>query len=223
MNARFVLISPMGVLILFFACVPALALEDSTVRWFDFSGWDHDSVVAEGQVFMDIHDAIDVTVTAVGQFPFGTTFDGVRITTGQELPGTQQFNFSFAEVPVATQLVLEIPTLDSFEKISVMAPGSEAYLHESGGIPIISPATPNLTLVGIGTGFPPVSSPGATHGYVLTDSQSESTFVLAVSYEALANDKFEHLRIGALVPEPIAATYALYLLGLLACLRRRSS
>ena len=222
MNAKFVLSAPMGMLVLFVASVPALALENGTVRWFDFSGWDHNSVVADGQLFTDIDGPIDVTVTAAGQFPFGTAFDGLRITTGQEVPGTQQFNFSFAKVPAATQLVVEIPTLDSYEQISVMAPGTETYVHETGGFPIISSATPDLTLAGIDAGFPPANSPGATHGYVITDPQSQSNFVLAVSYEALSNNKFEDLRIGTLVPEPVAITYGIYLLGLLASLRRRS-
>ncbi len=172
------------------------------VSWFDFTGWSHGQVTGGGMLFEDVSADVDVMITAVGTFPFETTFNGTRITTGQVTPCRQSFTFTFFGVPVDTQLVIEVPTLDSQERMTIAAPGVESYIHESGGIPLITEANGHFSMTGVDTRFPPVSTPGATHGYVLTGAQAQSQFSIVVSYDTLSPNKFEYLRVGAVVPEP---------------------
>jgi hypothetical protein len=219
---RFAFVAPFVLLAFVAVNVPALALDEDDVIWFDFTGWDLGQLIEGGQLFEDICGQMGVEASVEGSFPFGTIWNGTYIFTGQENPGIQSFIFDFFNVPDLTTLVVEVISLDKFEKLTVAAPGTEMYMHAAGGFPIIDPAVPDITLQGIDTMFPPQSFPGATRGFVLTAAQLGPGVTLTISYEALANLKYEFIRVGKLIPEPNSmATCGIGLLGFVAFLRGR--
>jgi hypothetical protein len=189
------------------------ASSQASLVWLDLSGWDHSQITSGGQTFTDIYNDVDLTVTASGNHPVPSTFGTTWVLTGNSLDANQ-FVFSFSQ---SLPLVVEFRTLDPQEELSVAMAGSKSYSHISGALPTISG---DMLLTGNAFGM---SSTGASHGQIFSTGTSN----LSLGYEALANNKFEQIRLGVqtgpVVPEPATGVvFGLSTIGfILAQMRRK--
>ena len=181
------------------------------VVYLDFQGWDNAAVMSPaGQTFTDIYEDVDVTVTAVGDFDLATGYGGGWINTGGHLvPGSHSLRFSFSEeIPT----IVEFETIDSEESLGVYNSGSEVLCNISGAAPTGVRSGGGLIVTGNGTGIDAFS--GASHGQIMTFGR-----FLTVTHGALADQKYERIKVGTLVPEPNA--FGLLMIGGLGLLGRR--
>ena len=190
----------------YFSCgAAAHANNSSDVDWFEFSGWSHSAVFGSGQDFTDIFNNLDVSVTGTSNSYITTVFrDDIQIGGNTDAMSMQ---FDLSE---PTDIVVEFNTIDLQEILTIGSSVTPTYAHGTGQMPTLSN---NLEINGTGFGITPM---GASNGFVTLLGVTS----FSVGYEALANDKYEVISIGALraVPEPSAGI--LMVLGSLLAIRR---
>lgn len=178
---------------------------DPLPAWFDFTGWDHATVVSSGQYFSDVGDGLGVLVTASPNHSVLSASDGVNISTGVNTHDVS-FTFVFDE---PRNLVIDVQSLDRFETLTITSEALASYTHREGALPTLAG---NLTLSGNGVAFGP---DGAARGLITLPASAQFTW----TYGADRDLKFERFRVGQVVPEPASLT--LVLLGVLALGARR--
>ncbi len=166
-----------------------------------FPGWDHQTITTTGQTFEDVFGDIDVTVSLVGHFDYPTTFAAGWINTGGHVvPGSHSLKFRFSE-PV--KMVVTTNTVDLNERLFVYAQGDKSYFELRGATPQVEHPVggtgSGVMVHGNGFGLDP--STGSSSGVIAIDGMSR---LLTVTHQALHVNKFEHVKIGLLVPEPTA-------------------
>jgi len=185
------------------------------VTYFDFTGWDAAQVQsASGQTFMDIIPGVDVTVTGIGDFDFASGFNGSNITVGHADAGDSAL--LLFEFDTTMPLVIKQSTLDPQETLEVFGVGPETYSNISGAAPTQSSSSGGSGLTLQGNGF------GANVAIGETLTMAQQNQPVRVTYTALANNKFEFLMVGTIVPEPnSAALLGVGAIGLLLSGRKR--
>lgn len=187
----------------------------------DFSGWDEGILSTDGgsQMFENVCDGIDVTVTAAGEFAAPTTYlatmaGGVDTIRSAIEPDTMQsYTFTFSE-PISIDL--ETYSLDGAEKYTIESNGTQTYTNLTGAAPLLSSTGDGFTIEGVGFGQDAVS--GAADGRTFIDGATSIT----VTYMADPGDftKFGAFNLFKPVPEPSSAVLLL-IGGLTMCRRRR--
>ena len=177
----------------------------ANATYLDFTGWDADQINSTGQQFVDVYKDVDLFVRSTGDIE-PSSADHLHITL-EGNSNEQVFAFSFSS---PLDLQVELHTLDPNEYISINSANEFAYQHVNGRQPIID----RTTFQGTGFGLTP---DGVTNGLVKLGETS--SFLL--SYEAIADLKFEQLSIGV-VPEPNSTGLVMIgMLGLMLFRRRK--
>ncbi len=176
-------------------------------NWFDFTGWDHETILTGGQTFPNIYQDIDVTVTGVGVNEVPSIFDGSNIRTGADT-GSMNFNFSFTKT---LDIIIDVQSLDLLESLAVTSTSTPTYTHNLGAMPGTSEAG---VLAGSGFGF---GSSGAARGIIEIDNISAFTW----AYASSRDDKYEWFRVGTPISVPEPQSWTLVLMGAFAGLRPR--
>lgn len=227
-----------GVIVLFALCLlsvvatPAEALLPDTT-YFDFTGWDHNTIVSTGQIFDDIHPGFDVTVSASGSFSNGpSTFGGASIRSSHSIDAPdmdQIYTFDFTASDgvagmvtgpaTSLPLVVKTQTVDPQERVWINASGTESYHHDYGAPPTVSNFMSGINIEGSGFG---INEMGAALGETTTSGSQ-----LNIHYRALSPiniNKYEFTMVGTTgVPEPGSMSLLGFaVLGGLSLLRRRN-
>lgn len=153
----------------------------------DFSGWDPTVLSTDGgsQLFEDICDDIDVTVTTTGEFDaptgFAVTTGGSAITSehdGDSPSNEHTFEFHFTS---PFDVYIDFPLVDGLEEYEISSSGLESYQHDSGTMPTISTVGAGLLMDGNGYGL---GADGASNGRVFIDAPDSGPFLLSITYRA---------------------------------------
>jgi hypothetical protein len=200
-----------------FAVIFALGTNALAVEYFDFTGWDHSLISSSGQVFTDVVDGVDVTVTSIGSFDGPSTGGPNGFGSFHTDPGSHSFNFRFSS---PLELVVNSLTVDSNEVHRIFSSAGESYSHTSGAPASVSVVGTGIEITGNGFGINPT---GAAFG---TTTLSGAVSNLTLGYQALSTppNKFGQWQLGAnvVVPEPNSVILlAVGVLGMLLQLRRR--
>ena len=183
-----------------------------------FNGWDHTLITSPtGQTFVDVFADVDVTITAIGDFDTTTGFANDWIDLGGHMnPGSHTLRFDFS---APLQLAVETNTVDSNENVMVYTLGDKVYRHHRGSPPIvqsmIGASAQGIRVQGSAFGMDPVH--GASSGEIVSSSVSQ---MLYVTHQALAENKFERIKVGVVVPEPSGFCGLLFGVLALTCCRR---
>lgn len=196
----------------------------------DFSDFDPSVLSTDGgsQVFADICEDHDVTVTSSGEFDATASFlstlaGGVNAFASQHDPGvgssnSHSFTFDFGK---SVDIIIQTLSLDGEEQYVITgdAGSSPNYTNLVGSAPVVSSTSGAITLDGVGFGG---GALGAADGETLLTGTSSVT----VTYNATPGNfsKFGSFRVfkAVAVPEPNSAgLLALGGLALLGAGRRR--
>lgn len=188
------------------------------ITWLNFSEWDHATVSGGGQLWTDIFEDADVTVTATADngFAMDTAASVAGIFSPNPEPGKNTFGFTFSK-PLS--LVVEIQTTDGQEEFRVTGAPGKAYTHLNGAAPLLATDGSSLVIQGTAYGVTPT---GASRGLIYL---ANPTNLLTLSHEGKFVNKFERFRVGVLtspIPEPAGLGLVMMSLVGLIGLRRRS-
>ena len=214
-------IALLAVVVVLVASGSAFALiDDSDIKYLDFTGWDDTLIAGAGQTFVGLDagstaGTVDVTVTrsaGVASSLSGTTTIGTILA----LSGTQDFDFTFSK---PLRFIVHHRTTDKLEDVTLETTTPVGHMQIAGASVLQSPFTNGLRVDGQAFGIPP--SGGAAEGQ-FTALGGASAMTYTVGSDNDFYPQYDFFRVGVLIPEPNTSALAgIGLLGMVMSLRRR--